>query len=337
MFGTASAIDRIVNERNVAPMLWSVRFEFSNFNWPRMGDSFRSRGKSKEDMMMLRTTISIAAAIVTFATVLPCVGQDNESASSGEAKPQSIDELLLFFPSKFPTGDWKPADLQFQDVFFAAEDGTKLHGWYCPADEPRAVVLVAHGNAGHVASRAQWLKYLQSKARVSVFLFDYRGYGRSEGTPTVEGGIQDTKAARGKLRELAAIKDSDMLLMGESLGGALVVRSAAESPPRALILQSTFASLRDVANVHYPKLSWLVPKNKLDSKSQIVRYRGPLLQSHGNSDRTVPYSSGEELFRLANEPKQFVTIEHADHNNWLTEAYLKQLDGFIDRVSGAEK
>jgi uncharacterized protein len=168
-------------------------------------------------------------------------------------------------------------------------------------------------------------------------MFDYRGYGRSEGTPTVEGAIQDASAARAKLCELAAIKDSEMLLMGESLGGAIVIQLAVDSPPRGLILQSTFSSLRDVADVHYPKLSWLVPRNKLDSATQIVRYRGPLLQSHGNMDRTIPFSSGERLFRSANEPKQFVTIEHADHNNWLTDGYLKQLDGFIARVAKARE
>jgi uncharacterized protein len=160
-------------------------------------------------------------------------------------------------------------------------------------------------------------------------MFDYRGYGRSEGTPTVEGAIQDASAARAKLCELAAIKDSEMLLMGESLGGAIVIQLAVDSPPRGLILQSTFSSLRDVADVHYPKLSWLVPRNKLDSATQIVRYRGPLLQSHGNMDRTIPFSSGERLFRSA--------IEHADHNNWLTDGYLKQLDGFIARVAKARE
>lgn len=174
----------------------------------------------------------------------------------------------------------------------------------------------------HVASRAPWLKYLQSRARVATFMFDYRGYGRSEGIPTVEGALLDAKAARAKLPEPARIEDSAMLLMGESLGGAIVVRLAADSAPRGLVLQSTFSSLKGVADVHYPKLSWLVPPPKLDSVAEIVRYHGPLLQSHGTADRTIPFISGEKLFRAANEPKTFVTITGADHNNWLTEDYL---------------
>ena len=284
--------------------------------------------------MIQYKTIPLVVAILISVVELHCTGQDTKPAPPiPKAKVQTIDELLLFFPTKFPNGEWKPTDLQFQDVFFAAEDETKLHGWYCPASDPRAVVLVAHGNAGHVAARASWLRYLQTKARVSVFMFDYRGYGRSEGTPSVDGAIKDAKAARAKLCELAAIKDSEMLLMGESLGGAIVIQLAADSPPRGLILQSTFSSLRDIADVHYPKLSWLVPSDKLDSASQIVRYNGPLLQSHGNSDRTIPFSLGEKLFQSANEPKQFVTIDDANHSNWLNAAYLEKLDGFLARFT----
>jgi fermentation-respiration switch protein FrsA (DUF1100 family) len=288
--------------------------------------------------MKQRKKFLLIAVVLAIATAHPCYGQElTKSDAAAETKAPSIDELLLFFPSKFPAGDWNPKDLQFHDVFFAAEDGTKLHGWYCPADNPRAVVLVSHGNAGHVASRAPWLRLLQTKTRVSVFMFDYRGYGRSEGTPTVAGVIQDATAARAKLCELAGVKNSELLLMGESLGGAVAVQLAADSPPRGLILQSAFSSLRDVADVHYPKLSWLVPRNKFNSVKQIVHYRGPLLQSHGSEDRTIPFSSGEKLFRAANEPKQFVTIEDADHNNWLTDAYLKQLDGFLTRVTVPQK
>jgi hypothetical protein len=106
--------------------------------------------------------VPLVLALLAGALALRCFAQEStESDPASEAKAPSIDELLLFFPSKFPNGDWDPAGLQFQDVFFTAEDGTKLHGWYCPADKPRAVVLVAHGNAGHVASRANWLRYLQ--------------------------------------------------------------------------------------------------------------------------------------------------------------------------------
>lgn len=236
----------------------------------------------------------LAAAFTIFA-MAQCNAQETDKAGPlrDEVNTQSIDELLLFFPSKHPVGNWAPEGLRFEDVYFTAEDETKLHGWYCPCDMPRAVVLLAHGNAGNVASRASWLRYLQSRARLSVFVFDYRGYGRSEGTPTVEGAIQDARAARAQLCKLAKVDDSEILLMGESLGGAIVIQLAAEVQPKALVLQSTFSSLRDMADAHYPRLSWLVPRDKLDSTTRIARYRGPLLQSHGSADRTIPFFLAE--------------------------------------------
>ena len=172
------------------------------------------------------------------------------------------------------------------------------------------------------------------EARVAVFAFDYRGYGRSEGVPTVEGAFADGRAAREKLAELAGIRDSDIILMGESLGGAIVLQLAAESPPSGLILQSTFSSLRDIADVHYPALSWLVPRTKLDSAARIRTYKGPLLQSHGTADRTIPIASAKKLFEAAQEPKSFVEIPQADHNNWITEEYLKRMNEFIDSLGG---
>jgi len=280
----------------------------------------------------------VACVVMTLAGAH--IGQSQEPTrphQSRDAKRPSLDELLLFFPSRFPEGNWAPTSLRYRDIWFRAADKTRLHGWYCPCDHPRATLLIAHGNAGHVASRTPWLRYLQSQAQVAAFVFDYRGYGRSEGVPTVDGILDDARAARAKLRELAAIKDADMVLMGESLGGAVVVQLAAESPPRGLILQSTFSSLRDVADVHVPKLSWLVPPGKLNSAKQVQQYRGPLLQSHGTADETVPLSSGEKLFRAANEPKEFAVIPGAGHNNWLTEMYLTRLDQFLTRLPPVEK
>lgn len=273
-----------------------------------------------------------------FGTVESCEGQSvsasaSSSSNNSRTRPfRTIDELLLFFPTKFPDGNWQPDNLKYEDVFFEAADKTRVHGWYCPCEKPRAVILIAHGNAGHVAHRAGWLRYLQQEARVTTLMFDYRGYGRSEGKPTVPGVLQDARAARAKLCELAGVKDSELLLMGESLGGAVAVQLAAESPPRGLILQSTFSSLRDAAGVHFPRLSWLVPKKKLDSFSAISRYKGPLLQSHGTTDGTIPFSLGQKLHRAANQPKTLLKIPGAGHNNWMTQDYLDQLDRFIDQT-----
>lgn len=260
------------------------------------------------------------------------------AAYASEGPPvRSLVDQFLFVPAKYPVGEWTPSELDFRDVDFVAADKTRLHGWYCPCDQPRAVILLAHGNAGNIATRVAWLRYLQRTLRVSVFAFDYRGYGKSGGKPTIDGALQDARAARAKLCELAAVKDSDIVLMGESLGGAIVVQLAATAAPRALILQSTFSSLRDIAQVHFRLLSGIVSKTKLNSSEAIAKYHGPLMQSHGNQDRTIPYSLGEKLFNAANQPKEWIEIASADHNDWLTQSYVNQLDRFIERLNNNSK
>ncbi len=270
-------------------------------------------------------TIPMLAAVLIAAIVLPWAEMNWSRA------PVSI-ESALFFPSKYPIGNWTPQGLDFEDVYFSAEDGTRLHGWYCQAENPRGAILIAHGNAGNLTSRVSMIRHLQQTTGVSVFIFDYRGYGRSQGTPSVEGVLQDARAARTKLRELASVSDSEMLLMGESLGGAIVVQLAAESAPLALILQSTFSSLHDLAEVHYPQYASMVPATTLDSTSLVGQYHGVLFQSHGEKDKTIPIALGQKLFEAANDPKEFFLIPNADHNNWQTNDYFERLDEFVDRL-----
>lgn len=262
--------------------------------------------------------------------------QTNLSTSSSPRPSQSrsLDELLLFYPAKYPKGQWQPKGLVFEDAWFEAEDGTRLHGWFCPCRNPRGVFLFAHGNAGNVSYYGPFLKYLQTRLGVTVLAFDYRGYGRSEGTPTVEGVLQDARAARRFLVRRAGIKETEVVLMGRSLGGAVVVQLAAEANPRWLILESTFSSLKDTASHHYPRLAWLVPASKLDSVAQIARYQGPLLQSHGDADQTIPIALGWKLFQAAKGPKDFVRIPGADHNDPPSREYLKRLEQFVASLPG---
>jgi pimeloyl-ACP methyl ester carboxylesterase len=267
------------------------------------------------------------------------VGADKQVArfASSATRPlnrpsaQSIDERLLFFPAKYPDGDWQPEGLNYSGVLFTAVDGVRIHGWYCPCENPRAVVLYAHGNAGNITHRADVLRLLQRRLRATVLIFDYRGYGRSEGVPTVEGILNDARAARTFLARQAGINESDLVLIGNSLGGAVAVQLAAEKRPRALVLENTFSSLKDIAAHHYPALAWLVSAKKLNSSELIASYSGPLLQCHGDADRTIPFTLGEKLFAAANDPKQFVKIPGGDHNDWLPDEYYSKLDALLGK------
>jgi hypothetical protein len=222
--------------------------------------------------------------------------------------------------------------LGYRDIWFKADDGSRLHGWFCKADPERAIIFFAHGNGGNITTRVPWLTYLQTRLKVSVFTFDYRGYGRSEGAPTTDGVLQDARAARRALRDVLG-SDTNVVLMGESLGGAVVVQLAAESAPRGLILQSTFTSLKDMAEVHYPVLSSIVPDSALNSSSLMPSIHCPLLQSHGTVDEVAPFTNAVKLFTLANEPKEFIRLGGVGHNNWMTPEYLRRLNLFITKVA----
>jgi len=241
-----------------------------------------------------------------------------------------LEESLIFFPSPYPEGNWRPGGLKFEDVEFAAADGTALHGWYLPHPTPRGVVLFCHGNAGNITHREEILRRLHNITGATVFIFDYRGYGRSQGKPTEAGILADARAAHDWLARRENLPFERLVLMGESLGGAVAVSLAAEGGARALILESTFTSLPDVAAHHFPWVPVrLLMRTRLDALAKIKDYRGPLLQSHGDQDTIVPYHLGRRLFEAAHEPKQFITFPGGDHNDLRGVEYYEKLAEFF--------
>lgn len=242
----------------------------------------------------------------------------------------AFEKSLVFFPIQYPDGEWSPPGLVFEDAWFTATDGTKLHGWYVPADEPRAHLIYAHGNAGNLSHRWPNLKRFHDELDVDVLIFDYRGYGRSEGDPSEQGIIADAEAARKWLAEKAGIDESEIVLYGESLGGGVMVDLASRLAPRGLILESTFPSLPDVAAYHYPLIPVrLLMRTRLDSVSKIGNYHGPYLQGHGDADSIIPYTLGQQLFERANEPKHFVTLEGHDHNDPMPKEWIAAMEEFL--------
>jgi uncharacterized protein len=155
-----------------------------------------------------------------------------------------------------------------------------------------------------------------------VLIFDYRGYGRSEGKPSEAGVLADARAARAWLADREQLSSSDIVLLGESLGGAVAVDLAARDGARALVLESTFSSLPEVAAHHYPFLPvrWLM-QTRFDSAAKIGDYHGPLLMAHGDADTIVPLSFGRRLFESANQPKRFLLLPHHDHNDPMPRAF----------------
>lgn len=249
----------------------------------------------------------------------------------------ALEKSLIFFPTKYPDGDWNPRYLKFEDAWFTAADGMKIHGWYVPCEHPLAYILFAHGNAGNLSHRGPSLALLRERAHVAVMIYDYRGYGRSEGEPDEAGIIADAEAARGWLAKRAGIREEDVVLYGESLGGGVMVDLASRTPTRALILESTFSSLPDVAAKAFPFIPvHLLMRTRLDSASKIGRFRGPLLQMHGDADSIIPYEIGKRLFDQANEPKTFVTLRGHDHNDYPPEELHAAVRRFLEQLPPTE-
>jgi len=176
---------------------------------------------------------------------------------------------------------------------------------------------------------------MSQHARTSILVYDYRGYGRSEGRPNERGVYADARAARAWLAERAGIQPDAVVLMGKSLGAAVAVELAATEGCRALVLQNAFASAPEMAAVHYPFVpAKLLMRNRFDSVSKIGHYRGPLLQSHGTADTIVPFAQGKRLFEAAEaaEPKQFLELAGRDHNDPEPLGYYTTLCGFLEQI-----
>ncbi|HZN33833.1 MAG TPA: alpha/beta hydrolase [Pirellulaceae bacterium] len=244
-----------------------------------------------------------------------------------------LEQRGIFQPSKYPAGDWNPTAVLVQDANFTAEDGTRLHGWYVRHPQPRGQALLLHGNAGNVTLLAETLRVLNRRHNLAVLALDYRGYGRSEGTPTEQGLYQDARAARRWLAHTENVAESDIILMGFSLGGAVAIDLAAKDGARGLILANSFTSLPDVAQHHWPWLPMkLVVSTQMNSLEKIKQYRGPLLLSHGDADEVVPYQQGVELFAAAPGPKRLITATGAKHNDPQPEEYRVAFDQFLGEL-----
>lgn len=243
-----------------------------------------------------------------------------------------IEQKLIYVPVIAGPDSYKGLDEGFEEVWFNSADGTRLHGWYLEHSEPRATILYLHGNGGNIGLRSGVIRQLSEEQRVSVFLFDYRGYGRSEGSPHEAGVLQDARAARAWLAERAGLSESQLVLYGNSLGGGVAVDLALDGA-RGLVLLQTFTSLPDVASGRMPFLPmrWLM-RHRLESIKKLPHYHGPVLIAHGDIDRVIPFRHGQRLYQAANEPKEFVRLPNHDHVTPLPSQFYKALDAFLERL-----
>lgn len=247
----------------------------------------------------------------------------------------SCERQIIYHPYKFPDGYWNPASVQAEDVHFSSSDGVRLHGWYVASTGATATMLWFHGNAGNLTHRMDNIEMLKPLG-INIFIFDYRGYGKSEGAPDEAGIYLDSQAAYDWLVNVKKIPPRKIILFGRSLGGICAIEIAAKNPAGGLILESVFPSARKMARKIFPflPLGWII-KSRFDAIAKVPGLKLPKLFLHGTRDEIVPYEMGRELFAAAAEPKTFYDIEGAGHNDTYMvggAAYFDALGRFIQNA-----
>jgi fermentation-respiration switch protein FrsA (DUF1100 family) len=249
-----------------------------------------------------------------------------------------FEEKFIYFPQKYPKGAYTQALSipNLRDCWIKTEDGVTIHAWFAVAEKAKATLVVSHGNAGNISHRSLLLRSLQRHG-FNVLMYDYRGYGRSEGTPTEDGIYKDGLAAYDYAVSLPEVKPKQVFLWGTSLGGAVAIDVATHRRVAGLILESTFTSAKDVARVVYPFLPvHLFMHTKLNSIDKIRTLTIPILLIHGAHDSIIPIGLGRKLFNAANEPKDFYEIPNADHNDTFFmggDDYFARVDRFAESIT----
>lgn len=225
-----------------------------------------------------------------------------------------------------------------EDVEMVQAPGITLHAWFFQKPGTRYTAILSHGNLGNISTRVELINALL-QCGLSVLAYDYCGYGKSTGVPDCENVCNSACCAYDYLVAKRHIRPEQIVLYGQSLGGAISVELAVRRPVRALIIQSSFTSLRDVAIEHTPVLSVfpavLFPQPELTSAKNLAKLKLPVLIIHGVQDKVVPYRHGQDLYKMANEPKTLVTLKLCAHSDILVkepEQFIKSVTEFVAKL-----
>lgn len=242
-----------------------------------------------------------------------------------------LQRQMVYHPTNAITATPSSLGYEFEDVELVTEDEVRLHGWFVPRNSADLTVLYFHGNAGNISGRLETIQLLHELG-LNVFIIDYRGYGKSDGTPSEQGTYKDARAAWKYLQSTRAISDSSIVIMGRSLGGSVAAWLAARKSPAATVIESTFTSAVDLGAELYPWLPvrWMI-KFEYNTLQNIREINSPLFMAHSRNDQVVPFHHGETLFEAAPEPKRFIELEGSHGSGfWETgDKYRNGLQEFL--------
>jgi pimeloyl-ACP methyl ester carboxylesterase len=241
---------------------------------------------------------------------------------------------MVYFPIKEISITPSDIGLMFEEITLTTEDGKAISAWYIPADNERGVLLFCHGNAGNISHRLDSIRIFHD-LDLSVFIFDYRGYGNSNGSPSEKGTYYDAEAAWNYLVGERKLKPDKIILFGRSLGGAVASMIAVRHRPGALIIESGFTSVPDMGKKLFPFLPVrLISRYDYNTRKNVQQTDVPKLFIHSPDDEIIPYEHGRELFESAVGLKEFLQIT-GDHNYGFInsgKSYAEGLDRFISNI-----
>ncbi len=244
-----------------------------------------------------------------------------------------LESKTVFAPSKNIAAMPESVGLAFEDVDVTTSDGVKINGWFVPVSPSiLGTLLFCHGNAGNIGDRLEKIRLFHEMG-LNVFIFDYRGYGKSQGYPTEKGMYNDTLAAYDYLLSRKDVDSKNIIAYGASLGGAAAVDLATQRKLSHLIIDSSFTNAADMAKRIFPWIPSFVIRIKLDSLTKIKKVTIPKLFIHSVEDDLVPFELGKKLFDAAPQPKIFLQIygTHNDAHIDNPEKFWKEIEGFLKR------
>lgn len=238
-----------------------------------------------------------------------------------------LEKTSIFYPSRLIELTPDRFNLPFEDITVTTEDGVKINGWLVKNPKAKCTLLFFHGNAGNISDRLMKLRFFHELG-VNTFIVDYRGYGRSEGTPSEEGVYRDGRAAFDYLKARTDLKDIPVIIYGGSLGGAVAIDVATRrSNVDGLIIDSSFPSAPAMARRLYPFIPTFFMNVKFNSAQKVGKMSIPKLFMHSTEDTVVPFYMGRKLFDAAAEPKEFAELT-GGHND----AHIESKDKFLSAI-----
>lgn len=245
-----------------------------------------------------------------------------------------LEQKSLYYPEKKISGTPKDLGIVYEDVYFKTSDGQTLNGWFTPAKGAEVTVLYCHGNAGNICDRLHKVQFFHELG-MNFFIYDYRGYGLSSGTPSEKGLYKDAQAAYDYLLSRPDVDKDKIVIYGKSLGGPVAADLCLNRKASALILEGSFASLAKRAQQLYPFLPMkLLVTQKYDTVAKVKNLRIPKLIAHGRQDEVISFNHGEILFEAAAEPKKFLPFKggHNDDIYIVSAVYKAELLKFLTNV-----